>query len=364
MELASRQLRAKYDATRAVLDKMLLSGISPDIGRVLVSELATMEMRFALSTCHLYLQAADGESGRATASAEFSRILASEDFSGEVNRLLGRVEAALAAAGVPLRDRGDKPRSAPAKRGARATSSKAKTVPKLPPAAAADLQRLMDRYPRDDSDGRARCLADGSYQRVDYGICPVCGSGMTVDAGRSALRCSDLSCGVVRTLVGIVFDDSQFYNQEGQKAKSGTFNPNRHFHTWWVHILAREPEEEIGDKDDPENQYGETLITSLAKIVRRDGMILRLLTVDDVRAMLREVRRTDLNKNVPLILKKLTGIGPPHLSEAVAVRTENLFTKAIEASDALEMNQRSDDRFGVLDCSSESVNRVNRNYYP
>jgi hypothetical protein len=46
------------------------------------------------------------------------------------------------------------------------------------------------------------------------------------------------------------------------------------------------------------------------------------------------------------------------------VRTENLFTKAIEASDALEMNQRSDDRFGVLDCSSESANRVNRNYYP
>lgn len=368
MELASRQLRAKFDTARAVLDKMALSGISPNIGGALSNELAALEMKFALSMGHLYIQAADGETERAAAAAEFARTLASEDFSGEVNRIVGRTEATLIAAGVPLRDRSEKSRAAPARRCAsRITAPKTKALPKLSPALTSDLQRLLDRYPREDSDGRSPSLADGSYQRVDYGVCPVCGGGMAVDAGRSALRCADPSCGVVRTLVGIVFDDSQFYNQEGQKAKSGTFNPNRHFHTWWVHILAREPEEEIGDKDDPDNQYGEMLILNLANIVRRDGLILRLLTVDNVRAMLREVRRTDLNKNVPLILKKLTGIGPPQLSEAIAVRTENLFTKAIEASDALEMSHRTDTidyKFAALCGSDPNAARVNRNYYP
>jgi hypothetical protein len=59
------------------------------------------------------------------------------------------------------------------------------------------------------------------------------------------------------------------------------------------------------------------------------------------------VGRTDLNKNVPLILKKLTGVGPPQASEALAVRVENLFTKAIEVGERVRR-----------------TGRVNRNYYP
>jgi len=360
MELASRQLRAKFDAARVVLDKANGHSIAPEVLGAFSGELASLEMKFALSTGHLYLQAMEGEIERNNANSEFLRILATEDFSGELNRLITRTEVALAAAGVTLRDRSEKPRSTAARRTpAKAAPAKSKAGQKIPPALSAEIQRLLDRYPRED-DGRVLSAANGVHQRVEYGVCPVCGSEMAVDAGRSALRCVDPSCGVIQSLVGIVFDDSQFYNQEGQKAKSGTFNPNRHFHTWWTHILAREPEEEIGDKDNPDNQYGELLIKNLRKIVQRDGLILRLLTVNDVRGMLRELNHTDLNKNVPLILKKLTGIGPPHLSEAIAVRTENLFTKAIEVSDALEMTVRCDDGGRT----ESSALRVNRNYYP
>jgi hypothetical protein len=177
---------------------------------------------------------------------------------------------------------------------------------------------------------------------VDFERCPACAGAMTADAGRSELRCGD--CGAIRELVGTVFDDSQFYSQEGQKAKSGTFNPNRHFQFWWAHILAREAEEEIGDADNP---AGDRLLDSLRAIVARDRKILRLLTVNDVRAMLREVDRAELNKNVPLIMKKLTGVGPPQVPDSTAVRVENLFTKAIEIAERV---RRAD--------------RVNRNYYP
>jgi hypothetical protein len=189
--------------------------------------------------------------------------------------------------------------------------------------------------------------AAGSAQRVDYERCPACSGDMAVDAGRSELRCCDAECGTIRELIGTVFDDGQFYNQEGQKAKSGTFNPNRHFQFWWTRILAREPEEEIGDKADPENLYGEKLLRTLRAVVTRDRKVLRLLTVNDVRAMLREEGRTDLNKNVPLVLKKLTGVGPPPIDDAVAVRVENLFTKAIEIGERVRRPWR-----------------VNRNYYP
>ena len=63
--------------------------------------------------------------------------------------------------------------------------------------------------------------------------------------------------------------------------------------------------------------------------------------------MLREIGRTDLNKNVSLILKKLTGIGPPHVSEEQSTRVGNLFAKAIEAGEHVQRQ-----------------GRVNRTYYP
>ena len=47
------------------------------------------------------------------------------------------------------------------------------------------------------------------------------------------------------------------------------------------------------------------------------------------------------------MLKKITGIGPPQIADAIAVRVENLFTKAIEIGERVRR-----------------AGRVNRNYYP
>jgi hypothetical protein len=345
METASRQLLAKIEAARALFNKALFAGVDAPAAQSLASELGALELRFALSTNHLHIMAMTGETGRLAAQAEFARILAAEDFSGGIDRLVVRGEASLRAAGVTLREEAADARVKARGRGPKGRGAPARVAGPRPPAqVCADLQRLLDVYPRGEK-GHAASPAEGGAQHVDYERCPSCGSDMAVDAGRSQLRCGE--CGTLRELVGTVFDDSQFYSQEGQKAKSGTFNPNRHFRFWWMHILAREPEEEIGDKDDPDNLYGEKLLEALLAIVVRDRKILRLLTVNDVRAMLREVGRTDLNKNVPLILKKLTGVGPPQVSDAVAVRVENLFTKAIEIGERVR-------RLG----------RVNRDYYP
>jgi VLTF3-like late transcription factor len=349
METASRQLQMKFEAARLVLAAMVELPVDRTTAGAITAmsyELSGLEIKFALSTSHLYISALAGETERLDASSEFARILAVEDFTGNVDRLVTRGESLLRDAGAPLRDDGAelKARRGGRGRGAPAAATPTRGGKKVPLATCAPLQRLLDSYPR-----KGACPSEngGEVAAVDYESCPACSGPTAVDAARSVLRCRDPACGAVSELVGIAFDDSQFYSQEGQKAKSGTFNPNRHFQFWWMHILAREPEEEIGDRDDPDNQYGEKLLDRLRTMVVRDNLILRLLTVYNVRDMLREVSRTDLNKNVPLLMKKLTGVGPPQVSDALAVRVENLFTKAIETGERIQR-----------------AGRVNRNYYP
>lgn len=127
-------------------------------------------------------------------------------------------------------------------------------------------------------------------------------------------------------------------------ARSGRFNPARHIASWIDHTYALEPTEEICTEADP---CGEQLLAALRAVVARDGLALRLLTVDDVRSMLKELRRTSLNKNVPLLLKLLTGVGPPAPAPGLRARVEGLLTRVVE-----------------LGAHAWKASRVNRCYYP
>jgi hypothetical protein len=84
-------------------------------------------------------------------------------------------------------------------------------------------------------------------------------------------------------------------------------------------------------------------------LVREKQRVLRHVTVPDVRRMLVQLRRTSLNENVPLIMRRLTGVGPPVLPDTVAARVEHLFTRAI----AVEVGD-----------SAGRPGRTNRKYYP
>jgi hypothetical protein len=203
-----------------------------------------------------------------------------------------------------------------------------------------EVQSLLNAYPR-----AGDAVAAPERPRLDYKQCADCGVEMVADAETSEMKCH--GCGSLLSLEGVGFEEAQIYNQEGQKSKSGRFNPNRHFLLWWTHVYACEPEEELGDPDDAENVYGEKLLTKMKEIVRREKKILRFINVEDVRSMLRECKRTSLYRNTALIMKKLTGIGPPMPSDALAQKVEKYFTKAIEISEEIRPPDRS-----------------NRNYYP
>ena len=281
------------------------------------AKLSALEMRYALATSHLFLKASEGETGRSLAGSEYGRVVDTGNFIQTLDKFVKEVqEILLKISPVQTRVRG------------RPRMGCSKTKPEI-----ARIQQLIDRY--DTLPSQTRILA-GS----DFHNCWECGIEMSVDTTKSELKCT--RCGATKELIGTVFDDAQFYNQEGQKAKSGNFNPNRHYQKWITRILARESDLELGEVNEREKVF-----EGLRGIVRRDKKIIRLLTVYDVRDMLKEIGRTDLNKNVPLIMKKLTGIGPPKLSDELVQRVGMLFTHAIDIRERVRPPER-----------------VNRNYYP
>jgi len=342
METTSQTILAKFD-----LADRLVAKLPAKRAAGLALELGGVRTRYALATSHIFLRAALGGDSRVAAREEFARTVAAEGFVDDLDRLVARAEKALG-----LKVAVEAPRTRLRRR---LVAKKAPGAPGAPPRLT-PLQReargLLVQYDNQKVDCVRGVVAASLQAGRGYGVCS-CGVDMGAIADTSELACP--RCGQVRELIGTVFDDSQFYSQEGQKAKSGSFNPNRHFRHWMDHILAREPEEELGDRDNDNDQYGELLLKRLRGLVRRDGKILRLLTVNDVRAMLKETKRTSLNKNAALILKKLTGVGPPRIAESLYQRVEKIFSKAIEVGERLRFEKVN--RRGV-------EARTNRNHYP
>jgi hypothetical protein len=179
---------------------------------------------------------------------------------------------------------------------------------------------------------------------VDCDTCEDCTATLILESGGAEGRCPE--CQRVYELHGVVYEDTQVFSQEGQRNKSGQFNPNRHFIKWLNRILALGPETEIGDSADADNLTGEKLISRLTFETHRMNFFLSHLDVARVRQLLKTVGRTDLNQNAALILKKLNGLEPPALSEKKRVRGEMMFSQVIQ----------------VL--SNSYATAGNRNYYP
>ncbi len=70
----------------------------------------------------------------------------------------------------------------------------------------------------------------------DY--CAECKKPLSILSSTSELVCEE--CGTVTKLVGVIFENSQFYNQDGQKTKHGYYMPMRHYGAWRERIHAEE----------------------------------------------------------------------------------------------------------------------------
>ena len=156
--------------------------------------------------------------------------------------------------------------------------------------------------------------------RFEY--CKACGERMQVFPSSSELRCS--VCGHVKSLLGTVFEDHQFYNQEGQKTKHGEYVPNRHFKFWMDRIQAKEHH-----------------VFPVEKLAVIEAHISRFypppyrLTCATMRSILKETRLTTYNDHIPLLLKTFTGQAPPQLTHNELRVFSLKFNKIIELYEKL-----------------------------
>jgi hypothetical protein len=165
-------------------------------------------------------------------------------------------------------------------------------------------------------------------KKIDYKTCD-CGSVMKIYPSNSELVCP--SCGYVMTMFGTVFEDTQFYNQEGQRSKHGSYETLRHCKFWVCRIQARE-----------NTEIKENCILQTTDCIKRDGITdRRRLLCAQLRFYLKETKFTEYNDHIPLIRKIITGVAPPQLTEDELRILYNYFVKAVIAYEKIKPADKS-----------------------
>lgn len=129
-----------------------------------------------------------------------------------------------------------------------------------------------------------------------------CGNEFTIEEKTSEYICHN--CGSVERLFGIVFEDEQFYFQEGQRTKHGKYDPTKHCKFWVDRIQAKE-NTEIPNK----------VIEKVKHCLKRDSIWLDQITSPMIRSYLKELRLTKYNDHIALIRKIITGMEPEQLTD-------------------------------------------------
>jgi hypothetical protein len=141
-----------------------------------------------------------------------------------------------------------------------------------------------------------------TIHEIHYDICE-CKNNMIIDSQLSVMVCE--KCGMINEMTGTVFEDDQFYYQEGQRSKHGTYDPSKHCKFWVERIQARENTEIPND-----------IIAMIKLYIKRDKIQNKNhITCTLIRKYLRQSHNSKYNEHVPLIRKLITGLLPPQLTE-------------------------------------------------
>ena len=81
------------------------------------------------------------------------------------------------------------------------------------------------------------CDLFGSIFKDNIDKCADCNKKIIIESGSSERVC--VSCGLSETMGGTVFENNQFYSQEGGRTKHGNYDVTKHCRTWIENIQAR-----------------------------------------------------------------------------------------------------------------------------
>jgi hypothetical protein len=190
-------------------------------------------------------------------------------------------------------------------------------------------------------------------EREIIDVCEVCNGKMTIFPDTSEMRCDD--CGNTETLEGTVFEDNQFYTQQGQCTKHKKYDARRHCKKWMDQNQAKEnktfPQEVINALNEKAKKY----YTRNGKLRSMRGMKCK-----QVREWLKELDKTKYNPNTPLLRKIITSqngkaIIPPQLKYDEEQKILVLFSRAMDVYDQIMEEKIT---------NTSKKRRNNKPYYP
>lgn len=193
-------------------------------------------------------------------------------------------------------------------------------------------------------------ISDIKITKNNFEMCE-CGNKFDIHADTSELRCR--KCGIVKTLYGTIFEDTQFYNQDGgSRSKNGGYSPSRHCQLWIQRIQANDTIE-----------IPEEIIKLLWESVYRDNIkpiqLKFKLTCELIRIYLRNITITETlsngniktksgseyNDHTPLIRKQMTGETPYQMIHIEKLKLSVCFDTAIKIFEIIKPSKRSNNLF-------------------
>lgn len=169
---------------------------------------------------------------------------------------------------------------------------------------------------------------DEAYDDRNSNTCPTCKTPYDIEEKTSEFTCN---CGHVEKMHGVVFEDEQFFYQEGQRTKHGRYDPTKHCRFWVDRIQAKE-----------NTEIPEKVINAIKKCMRRDKLWIDNVTCESIRSYLKQLRiTTKYNNHVPLIRRIITGKEPPQFTDYELKLIFMYFGLVIQIFNRIKTNEKS-----------------------
>jgi len=145
-------------------------------------------------------------------------------------------------------------------------------------------------------------VVDESFVSTKSNICLTCNIPYEIEEKTAEYVCTE--CGRLEKISGVVFEDEQFFYQEGQRTKHGKYDPVKHAKAWLDRIQAKEMTE-----------IPVSVLNAIKTCIKRDRLWIDSITCDTIRYYLKQLKKTNFNNHVPLIRRLVTNIEPDQLTE-------------------------------------------------
>lgn len=160
-------------------------------------------------------------------------------------------------------------------------------------------------------------------KKYDYKTCPSCQSKMTVYPHQSEIRCGSCACTIL--LKGTVFDETQFYSQEGSIAKRGSYETSRHCRYHLDRILAiKNP------------NLSPRFLNKAQTWLQENNINSQTMSCEDWRGCLKAIKETKLNEHIPFIRQFFGGESPGRLFHHEQQQLFIDFDKAVQAFEQIK----------------------------